>query len=146
MIEAIVPVSEPGDLNWWQATKPSLRALFVTGYDLTLQGWSTFRDSKLGDWHRNGKTAVSSKFTSGLGKVFAGIGLVNTGIGAYKDIGNDNYYSASSRVIVAGAPYVLGRIPYVGRALKFGIPLWDAFYGEQFHRSIENKYGNGYKK
>lgn len=36
-------------LNWWQATRPSLSALFVTGYDLALQGWNTFRDSRVGN-------------------------------------------------------------------------------------------------
>ncbi|WP_010520308.1 hypothetical protein [Aquimarina agarivorans] len=142
----VINVKTDEGLNWWEATKPKFSALLVTGYDITLQGWNTLRDSRVGNWLRNGRSAISTNFTKGLGKAFAGIGLFDTGISAYKDIGKGNYYSASSRVIVAGAPYALGRIPYVGPALKFGIPLWDAFYGEQFHRSVENKYGNGYKK
>jgi RHS repeat-associated protein len=82
-----------------------------------------------------------AKVIKGAGKAIGGFNVVVTGYQVVGDISNQNYYSAGTRVAVAGLAAGAAFIPVVGWGIAIGIGVADAIWGDQFYSYVENKLG-----
>mgnify|MGYP002387774712 CR=1 FL=1 len=88
---------------------------------------------------------TTSKVLNGVrvvGKVAVVTSVLATGYQVGKDIQNGKYYSAGTRVAVAGIAAGASFIPVVGWGVALGIGVADFVWGDEFYNYVETKFGN----
>jgi len=111
----------------------------------TREGWEKLTERQQ-EWRLKrtlGKTGV--KYLKGAKMASKAAGVVGVGVTVYQagsDIADGRYYSAGTRVAVAGVAAGAAFIPVVGWGVTIGIGVADAVWGDQFYDYVENKLGN----